>query len=717
MKKKVLFSATVDSHILNFHIPYLKYFKEKGYQVHVATNGTEKIPYCDVKHIIPFERSPFKINNLRAIAQLKKVIDRESFEIIHTHTPMGSVVTRIAALGARKQLKTKVMYTAHGFHFFKDAPSLNWILFYPAERILARYTDVLITINQEDYNLAKKKFNTRVEYIPGVGIDSQRLNSKLTLTQKKALRKSLGLNKDDYVLIYPAELSKRKQQRWLIESLSNLIVANQKIHLLLPGKDSLDGKLQEYTEQLGISKNIHFLGFRQDVSELLMISNLAVSSARQEGLPINILEAMNAGLPVVATDCRGNRDLVKNNIGGYILPLSDKQGFSAAVVKIISDDKTAKTFSVNNIVASREFSLQKVISRMDRIYARRRIVHLLGSSVYSGAEKIVFEIIQNTPENYSSYYCSPEGKINAFTEQSNIKHLGISRLNLWNVRRIQNKIRPDVIHAHDFKASLVASFLSANSNVISHIHQRPKWSDTNSLRTLIYHLRLKSFTKVVTITPKMKQAKIFKGLPDNKAVTLRNYVDSKQIKSKGKIYEGEHYNLAFIGRLEKEKNPFDFIKTVHKIYQEDEKVKAVIIGDGSLNKACTKLVEQLGLSSNIDLVGYAKNPYGYIRNTDFVMITSEAEGFGLVAAESIILETLVLSYDIAGINEIFRSKSILLCKDNTTMIKRYWELKNNNRLYKTALADSLKDVSGYTGDSSAWRKQVKMLYQGLGDER
>ena len=180
-----MFTATVDSHILHFHLPYLKLFKDQGYEVHVATNGTEEIPYCDKKHTISFERSPYKINNLKAIKQLKQIIDKENYEIIHTHTPMGSVVTRLAAKGARKK-GTRVIYTAHGFHFYKGAPLINWLLFYPVEKYLSKYTDTLITINDEDYQLAKKKFKkTNVEYVPGVGIDPNKFDIKMPNDEKK----------------------------------------------------------------------------------------------------------------------------------------------------------------------------------------------------------------------------------------------------------------------------------------------------------------------------------------------------------------------------------------------------------------------------------------------------------------------------------------------------------------------------------------------------
>jgi glycosyltransferase EpsD len=364
MKKKVLFTATVDSHILNFHTPYLKYFKDNGYEVHVATNGTEKIPYCDVKHTVSFERSPFKLNNLKARKQLKKIIDIEQFEIIHTHTPMGSVVTRLAALNARKKFSTRVIYTAHGFHFYDGAPVQNWLFFYPVEKYLACYTDTLITINQEDYQRAKKNFKTQVEYVPGVGVDPEKLNVKMTAAQKLALRKSLGLKKDDYVLIYAAELSKRKRQLWLINSLRDLIAENQNVHLLLPGKDSLSGKLQKHVAKLGLENNVHFLGFRQDIPQLLGISNLAVSTAVQEGLPVNILEAMFAGLPVIATDCRGNRDLIITP--GTIKILNNR--YSEEITSIEDKLKLRATFKDDKVLT--EYHLGSVLVRMGTVYEK-----------------------------------------------------------------------------------------------------------------------------------------------------------------------------------------------------------------------------------------------------------------------------------------------------------------------------------------------------------
>ena len=367
--KKVLFTATVDSHILHFHIPYLKLFKENGYEVHVATNGDEEIPYCDVKHKISFERSPFKLNNLKAIKELKKIIDKEQFEIIHCHTPMGSVVTRIAAMKARKN-GTRVIYTAHGFHFYKGAPILNWCLFYPIEKWLSAYTDTLITINKEDYELVKRKFKKckDIQYVPGVGIDEEKFNFELTQEEKNVLRKSLGINEKDFVLIYSAELSKRKRQIWLINSIKDTLKKYNNIHLILPGLDSLKGKCQELVKELNLEKQVHILGFRKDIPKLLKISDVAISSSKQEGLPVNILEAMYVGLPIVATDCRGNRDLVENDVNGYLVPLNEHNTFKNKVEAVINNKSDDFGRNSKNIINN--FLLVNIMKIMEKIYVK-----------------------------------------------------------------------------------------------------------------------------------------------------------------------------------------------------------------------------------------------------------------------------------------------------------------------------------------------------------
>lgn len=363
--KKVLFTATVDSHILHFHIPYLKLFKENGYEVHVATNGDEKIPYCDVKHKISFERNPIKLNNLKAIKQLKKVIDKEKFDIIHCHTPMGSVVTRLAAKKARKN-GTRVIYTAHGFHFYKGASLFNWSIFYPIEKILSNITDDLITINKEDYELALKKFHAKnTYYVPGVGVDKAKFDFAFTSDEKHKLRESLGIKDSDFVIIYVAELNKNKNQKMAIEAIKDLVKKDDKIKLLLVGKDSYNGKYQEMVKELEIDKNAIFTGYRKDIPQLMKISDLAISTSLREGLPVNLIEAMMINLPIVATACRGNKDLVEKYKKGKVIEINDINKLINEIIYI------KKNIAKINSLKSKEcyrYDLDKIIYKYSGIY-------------------------------------------------------------------------------------------------------------------------------------------------------------------------------------------------------------------------------------------------------------------------------------------------------------------------------------------------------------
>lgn len=357
--KKVLFTATVDSHILHFHIPYLRMFKEKGYEVHVATSEDGEIPYCDVKHKVSFERSPIKVNNLKAIKQLKKVINEEEYDIIHCHTPMGSVVTRIAAIGARKN-GTRVIYTAHGFHFYKGAPILNWLLYYPVEKFLSRYTDTLITINSEDYDMARKKFKTKeIKLVHGVGVDKSRFDFTMTLEQKKAYRESVGVNENDFVVIQIGELNENKNQLMSINAVKKLVQEKPSIRLLLVGTGKSEDFYKEKIAEFGLNNNVFELGYRKDIPQLLKISDVCISTSKREGLPVNVIEAQMAGIPVIATNCRGNRDIVcKENL-----------------VKI--DDVNALVEKMKNYNANiynvGKYELEKVKEEMEKIYGERDV--------------------------------------------------------------------------------------------------------------------------------------------------------------------------------------------------------------------------------------------------------------------------------------------------------------------------------------------------------
>ena len=331
--RKILVTANLESFYIKFLIPQLKEFKLNGYEIHIATKSENlDVPYVDKKIDVCFARSFNIKDNIKSFKQMKQLIKSEKYDIISCHTPFGGAITRLAAKSVKS--KAKIVYMAHGFHFYQGAPIKNWLLFYFAEKYLAKYTDVLLTINSEDYKIAKSKFDSSVKFVNGVGLDSDKFNFKFSAKEKINLRESLGLNKTDFVVVYPAELSKRKRQIWLIKTIKDTFLERKDFHLLLPGKDSLKGKCQRLVKKYKLENKIHFLGFRNDIPKIIKISNLAVSSSKQEGLPVNIMEAVYNGLPIVATDCRGNRDLIKNGKNGFLINKNDRIEFVNKIMKI-----------------------------------------------------------------------------------------------------------------------------------------------------------------------------------------------------------------------------------------------------------------------------------------------------------------------------------------------------------------------------------------------
>lgn len=365
--KKVLFVATVKVHIKAFHLPYLKWFKEQGYEVHVAAkndfiNEPCIIPNCDKFYDINFARFPFSKVNIKAYKQLKKIITENDYDIIHCHTPVAGVLTRLAA---RNSKNTTVIYTTHGFHFFKGAPLLNWLIYYPVERFCARFTDKLITINKEDYERAKKfslRKNGNVYYVPGVGIDIEKFrNTKVDVQQKK---KELGIPENIPVFLSIGELNKNKNHIVVLNALSKL--HDKRFIYLICGRGTLKEYLEEKIKELRLNNNVKLLGYRNDITEILKIADLFIFPSKREGLPVSLIEAMAADLPAIASNVRGNRDLLSKE---NLFAPDDVNALVKMIEKQLDSIESGKSNKVEykNL---EQYSLQNVLKQMAEIYEK-----------------------------------------------------------------------------------------------------------------------------------------------------------------------------------------------------------------------------------------------------------------------------------------------------------------------------------------------------------
>lgn len=364
--KNVLFTATVvKTHINVFHLPYLKWFKEHGYEVHVAAkndfiNEPCIIPNCDKYYDVKFARFPFSKTNIKAYKQLKKLIQENNYDIIHCHTPVAGVLTRLAA---RNSKNTTVIYTAHGFHFFKGAPLLNWLIYYPVERFCARYTDKLITINKEDYERAKRfslRKNGKVYYVPGVGINLEKIqNLKVNVKQKK---KELGISKNIPILLSVGELNKNKNHETVLQALSKL--KDKNFIYLICGRGVLKEYLERKIQELHLENKAKLLGYRSDVIKILKTADLFIFPSKREGLPVSVIEAMATGLPVIASNVRGNRDLIaKENL----FEPDDVAALTNLIKKQLEaiENKELKKVNYANL---EQYSLKNILKQMTEIY-------------------------------------------------------------------------------------------------------------------------------------------------------------------------------------------------------------------------------------------------------------------------------------------------------------------------------------------------------------
>jgi glycosyltransferase EpsD len=372
MTKKVLLTATVQSHIAQFHKPLINMLHEYGYEVHVAArnnlaekNGL-KLEIPDKIFDVPFERSPLNKNNICAYKQLKVILSENKYDVIHCNTPMGGVVTRLAAKESRNK-GTKVFYTAHGFHFYKGAPLKNWIFYYPIEKWLAHYTDKLITITNEDYELASKIFKTEVYHVHGAGANSKKYFS-YSKDEKEKLRQDLGYSKDDFILICTGELNKNKNQSTVIKAVAEVKTIIPNIKLLVAGNGPMQQELHNLINKLDLSNVVHLLGYRTDLEKYMNICDVAVSASFREGLPINILEAMLCRKPVIASINRGHRELIDNNISGLMVEPHDVKGISVYIMKLFENENLRNELIKNALSTVSRFTCENVLKELKKIY-------------------------------------------------------------------------------------------------------------------------------------------------------------------------------------------------------------------------------------------------------------------------------------------------------------------------------------------------------------
>lgn len=369
-KKKALITATIGSFLGWFAVNDIKLLQKLGYEVHCACNmdfiSTEERrknleTSGAVIHHIPFSRNPLSADNRKSYCVLKRLIKKERYDLVHCHTPVGGVLTRAAVVNVAVD-HMKVIYTAHGFHFYKGAPLQNWLFYYPLEWLCSWRTDVIITINQEDYRLAKRWFHAKkTVYMPGVGIDTEKFRTDFLNREKK--RAELGLCNEDILLLSVGELNENKNHEIILRALKKL--GNRYCYIVV-GKGDRQKRLKELAGEFELEKKVKLVGYRSDVSDFYHAADIFVFPSLREGLPVSLMEAMAAGLPVVCSRIRGNTDLIDEGKGGYFFHPQKIDDAADCIKKIAEIDR--KAFGTYNIEKVKKFDRRIIEKNMEKVY-------------------------------------------------------------------------------------------------------------------------------------------------------------------------------------------------------------------------------------------------------------------------------------------------------------------------------------------------------------
>lgn len=365
-----------------FNMPNIRLLKEMGYEVDVACNFLQGST-CDNARVvllkstladmdvrcfqIDFARNVLKIaQNLKAYRQTRTLLKERHYDCIHSHSPIGGLLSRMAARKARKA-GTKVIYTAHGFHFFKGAPLMNWMIFYPIEKMSSFLTDTLITITNEDYIRARENMHAReVVYIPGVGIDVKKFREGIPDDIRILKRQEMGIGMKDLVILSVGELNKNKNHEVVLRALARM--NRDDIHYVIAGRGVLKDYLENLALELGLSNQFHLLGFRTDIKELYKVVDVFAHPSFREGLSVAVMEAMASALPVICAKIRGNTDLIDEGKGGYLFTPTDIDGTLTALLKVVEND-SRHDLGLYNTKKAEDLDIAVIMAKMREIYS------------------------------------------------------------------------------------------------------------------------------------------------------------------------------------------------------------------------------------------------------------------------------------------------------------------------------------------------------------
>lgn len=627
--------------------------------------------------------------------ELKRIFKENKYDIVHSHINTLSFIPLFIA--KKSKIKIRIAHSHSTSNKKEWKKNLIKNLLKPFSKIFASHY-FCCSEYAGRYLFGNKTYDKgKVELINNaINVDNFIYNEEI----RQNKRKELGLT-NQLVIGHVGRFIPQKNHLRLLEIFKSIIDNyNKDVILLLIGDGYLKNKVKEKIKELGLENNVILLGQRTDVNELMQAMDIFLLPSLYEGLPVVGVEAQASGLLCILSSAMTKETKVLETT--KFIDLSKSNDTWAKII-IDSYNNYTRRNTKNEIINS-NFEIRTEAKKLENKYlnlAKKKIFFIVNTNVYSGAEAVNINIINNLKDKYDFYWVSSSGIINDYLSSYNINYINIKKVNIKEIKRIIKEYKPDILHATDYRASLICSLSSIKIPIISHLHNNCPWLKNINLNSISYLFAGLRSKLILTVSDSIKNEYIFSKFIEKKIVNISNPVSRETIISKVNK-DNKEYDICFVGRLTDQKDPLRFINIINNIKKYKRDIKAVIVGDGELKNDCIELINKLNLNNNIELVGFQTNPYTYMNKSKIFLLPSKWEGYGLVVFEALSLGLPCLVTYVGGMinlvndscggfcinDDDFITKSILLLQDEKLYnglsqgaIRRSKELDNSIEYY------------------------------------
>lgn len=692
----------VESVVMNY---YRNIDRNKVQFDFICDDDSKYIPKKEIEKLggkvilIPPYQKPFKYHK-----ELKRVLKEGKYKIVHSHINTLSVFSLWAAKAAGVPVRIAHSHSTTNKKEWKK----NFM-----KQILRPFCKVFAT----DYFCCSEKagrwqfgnraYNQGKVYLLNNAIDVNKFKYNEKIRKEK--RKELNIKDKDLVIGHIGRFVKQKNHEFLIDIFNEVHKQNKNTILLLAGEGPLKEEIENKVKDLGLEKNVKFLGQRNDANELYQAMDVFLLPSLYEGLPVVGVEAQAAGLLCFfSTDMTKETKVLETT--QFISLTNTPQYWSKEILKQLNSYTRADT---EKEITQNNFNIKVEAEKLEKYYCKynRVVLHIVNSKIYSGLEKVACDIIQNPNYQYHGIYVTQSGPIVDVLKEKNINYEIVKKVNRKEIKRVIKKYAPDIIHAHDFTASVVSSICKKNIKLIEHLHNNCPWLKNIGIKSLAFLYAGIRADKIITVSESIEKEFIFSKYISKKILCVGNPINTKEIIEKldGQKFE-KKYDMCCVARITEQKNPIRFISVVKKLMKTNNNLKTIWVGDGDLKEKMIKEIRKEGLEKNIKLVGFKKNPYTYMAQSKVFLLTSDWEGYGLVAAEALTIGLPCVVSKVGGLPNIVDASCGKLCTSDADFIHEIQELLFNNNYYLTKSKNALKKAAELN-NINEYIKKINSLYK------